>query len=319
MTLSCSAKPKTSVVIPLYKSTAFRDGIKANIQAMPETGVEILISDRHCYDDSIDYFREYYADDNRVRCIQHQDKLDWVGHINALLKEAQGEYWRFLPHDDLSPAGTLESLIKALDENPQMVLAYGPTQAIEADGHALPDKYRLAPHPLEAEQGWTLDLVLQMFWKSYFDGAFKGLIRRDLILEKQLWIRSTKAQVFPERCWLFALCLLGPFQFVSEAMYIKRFHQDSLHTNWIITGDSFTNIGQTMEAYIDQLLGKGPVANYCIRDIQLNAQCMAQWQDKQVGERPLYKAFSDILDTQIRRLELPLMTTGQDKGNASQQ
>lgn len=286
-----STTPRVSVVIPLYRSARFIDTIIANIEAMPASDVEILISDRHCHDDTIDRLETRYARDHRVRCLKHRDDIDWVGHINALLKEARGEYWRFLPHDDLSPPGSLEALMKALDLHPEAVIAYGPTQAIDGEGKRLPERDRPHPHPRQAEQGWTLGLVLEMFWAGYFDGAFKGLVRRELVMENQLLIKSTLGQVFPERCWLFALCLLGRFHFVREATYIKRFYEGSTSSQWTITGKNFRSAALVMTSYLRNLL-KPPLACwYGEADLWLNAQQMARWQDDpQKGPRPPYQA-----------------------------
>jgi glycosyltransferase involved in cell wall biosynthesis len=55
--------PRVSVAIPLYRSARFMDIIIANIEAMPKQDIEILISDRHCFDDTIDRLMERYATD----------------------------------------------------------------------------------------------------------------------------------------------------------------------------------------------------------------------------------------------------------------
>ncbi len=300
-----SMQPRTTVVIPLFKSAQFIDSIIANVDAMPANDVEILISDRHCYDDIIDLLAERYAMDHRVRCIKHHDKLDWVGHINALLEESQGEYWRLLPHDDISPPGSIEALIAALDANTDAILAYGPTQAIDIEGYPLPERDRSTPHPVEAEHGWNFGLVLEMFWKGYFDGAFKGLVRRQLVIENELLIRSTRDQIWPERCWLFALCLLGRFHFVPEATYVKRFYEGSVHSRWTITGSNFLSAARIMTEYLHDLLGPGPACWYGTQDLWLNALRVAQWQDDPVGDRPNYRAAPCTKSDLIRKLPLP--------------
>ena len=303
---SPSIQPRTTVVIPLFQSARFIDTIITNIDAMPTRGVEILISDRHCYDDTIDRLAERYAGDPRIRCIKHRDTLDWVGHINTLLDEAQGEYWRFLPHDDLSPPGSLEALIMALDANADAILAYGPTFAIDGEGLPLPGQVRSKPHPAEAEDGWTLGLVLQMFWKGYFNGAFKGLIRRKIVMDNRLHIRSTRAQIYPERCWLFALSLLGRFHFVREASYIKRFHDGSVHSRWKITGRNALSAARIMSGYMHDLLGPGPVCSYGTQDLWLNARRVARWRDVAAGPRPQYRPSPFVQGDLIRSLPLPL-------------
>ena len=296
---------QATVVIPLFKSARFFDTIIANIDAIPARNIEILISDRHCYDDTIDRLAERYAGNPQIRCLKYRDKLDWVEHINTLLEEAQGDYWRFLPHDDLSPAGSLEALISALDSNADAILAYGPTRAIDGEGRPLPERDRPNPHPVEAEDGWTLGLVLQMFWKGYFDGAFKGLIRRKIVMENKLLIRSTREQIFPERCWLFALCLLGRFHFVPEATYVKRFYEGSVHSRWTITGENFLSAAQVMSEYLHNLLGPGAACQYGTQDLWLNARRLAQWQDNPVEERPHYCATISSQSDLIRKQPLP--------------
>jgi len=305
--------PRVSVAIPLYRSARFIDTIIANIEAMPKDGVEILISDRHCYDDTIEKLMERYATDHRVRFFKSNDGLDWVGNINFLLSVARGEYWRFLPHDDISPVGSLEALIAALDIHEDAILAYGPTMAIDLEDHRLSERDRWSPHPDEADTGWKLGIILEMFWKGYFDGGFKGLIRRTKIIENKLLIRSTLHQIFPERCWLFALCLLGSFCFVPEALYIKRYYPGSTHTYWKITGLNYYSAAWVMSIYVLDLLGPSLARTYSVLDLWLNARSRAQWQNnRNGGEMPSYRSAPDLFFWIINRTLLSKISWLQD-------
>ncbi|MDB4285301.1 glycosyltransferase family 2 protein [bacterium] len=292
--------------IPLFRSARFIDTIIANIEAINMPDVEVLISDRHCLDNTIDRLAKHYTDDPRVRCIRQKDELDWVGNLNALLQEAQGEYWRFLPHDDISPPGSLEALVSALETNADAILAYGPTRAIDGEGRPLPERDKPSPHPEEAQEGWTFGLVLQMFWKGYFYGALKGLIRRKTVMDKNLLIRSITNQILPERCWQFALCLLGRYVFVPEATYVKRFYEGSVHSHWKITGLNFLSAAHVMSSYLYDLLDHEAAYCYGTRDLWLNARSRAKWQDKPAGERPRYQAAPDAHIDILRNLQLPL-------------
>lgn len=292
--------PRVSVVIPLYHSAPFFDSIAANIAAALRRDTEIIVSDRHGGDDTIERLTTLFRADPRVRFLKHRDGLDWVGHINTLLVAARGEYWRLLPHDDLSPPGSLEALVSALDAHPEAVLAYGPTRAIDGAGHRLPERDRPFPHPERAAYCWDLGLALEMFWLGHFDGAFKGLIRRDRILRERLLIRGTVGQVLPERCWLFALCLLGPFRFVPEALYVKRFYPGSAHTRWEITGRNYYSAAQAMSHYLWKLLDPLPARWYGLQDIWLNARRRA------VG-RPQYLAAPGLLPPLLGTARLPTL------------
>ena len=299
-------QPKTTVVIPLFRSARFIESIIANIDAIPAHGVEILISDRHCYDDTIDRLAERYAKDPRVQCLKHRDKLNWVEHINTLLEVARGDYWQFQPHDDLFPPGSLDALIAALDSNPDAILTYGPMEAIDINGRPIPTRNCLTPHPVEAEYGWTLGLVLQMFWKWYFSHAFKGLIRRKIVMDNGLLIRSTRDQILPERCWLFALCLLGCFHFVPKATYKKRIYQDSLTSLWTVTEHHFLSAARVMTGYLHDLVKLEPACWYGTRDLWLNALRRARWQNNRLGETPHYLIAPGAQSELIRKLHLPL-------------
>ena len=284
--------PRVSVVIPLYRSKRFLSSITANIDAMPDSDVEIIVSDRHCYDDSIDILAERYSADSRVRCLKRTDKLDWVQHLNELIKESQGVYWRFLAHDDLSPAGSLEALIAVLDSRSDLILAYGPITAIDWAGERLPARDRTRPIPDMRGREWDLDLSLSLFWCGYFSGAFKGLIRRAAILDNGLFIRGTRDQIYPERCWLFALSLVGPFQFVPEAKYLKRFYADSTHAQWRISSRNVYSAAWVMSGYAWDLLSPGAVRLYAVLDIWYNARALGKWfSGLKTGMRPAYRPY----------------------------
>jgi glycosyltransferase involved in cell wall biosynthesis len=273
--------PRVSVGIPLYRSARFIDTIVANIEAMPKTGIEILISDRHGYDDTIDRLRARYGADPRIRFFQKRDELDWVGNINFLLQQARGEYWRFLAHDDLSPPGSLELLIAALDTHPDAVLAYARIEAVDLEGKPIPRSGdHWYPQPKQADEHWNLGVALEMGWNFFhFDGAFQGLVRRAALVENDLLIRSTLGQVFPERGWQFALCLLGRFHFVPEASYIKTYYPASTHRRWQTTGRNLHSLAWAYSANLWRLLGPFEARCYAIWDVWWNARKLARWQD----------------------------------------
>lgn len=211
--------------------------------------VEILVSDRHCHDDTLARLRARFSDDEQIRFLEAEDGLDWVSHINLLLKEGRGAYWRLLPHDDISPRGSLEALARALDQDQQAILTYGPTRAIDGAGAPLADKDRPRPHPVSEGEPWKLGLSLDMFWEGYFNGAFKGMLRRQPILDAGHLIAPTRDLIFSERAWLFGVCLLGPLRFVEEAPYVKRFHEQSTHAQWKIAPRHIVSATQVMIGY----------------------------------------------------------------------
>lgn len=287
--------PRVSVGIPLFRSRRFLDVIAANIDAMPREGIEVLVSDRHGDDDALEALERRFRGDRRLRFFRAGDRLDWVHNVNFLLSEARGEYWRLLPHDDTSPAGSLEALVSALDAQPDALLAFGPTLALDLEGARLPDKDQPSPMPAAARDAWTLELALEMHWKKHFLGAFKGLVRRRVLAEEGLLVRGTPGQVFAERCWLFGLCLLGRFVFVEDAPYFKRLYAASTHRQWAISGRSHRAAARCMIGYLWDLVADRRARLYGAGDLWLNARRRASWQDARGDRRslPTYRPLGD--------------------------
>jgi hypothetical protein len=67
---------------------------------------------------------------------------------------------------------------------------------------------------------------------DYFNGAFKGLFRRQLVDRHRLFIEPTWQLQYSERCWLFAMSLLGKFHFMESYQYLKRVYPGSTHAQW---------------------------------------------------------------------------------------
>ena len=107
--------PTISIVIPLFKSRRFVRVIYTNIKRLENENLEIIISDRHCYDNAIDILKGLLKSDERVRFIQSDDKIGWVDHFNELLQIAQGTYFMWMPHDDSFPRGYVKSLVESLE------------------------------------------------------------------------------------------------------------------------------------------------------------------------------------------------------------
>lgn len=297
---------KVTVGIPLFRSAPFFEHILANIRAMDGMDVEVLISDRHCHDDTIDRLSASLSGQPHIRFLKAEDGLDWVGNINLLLRESTGEYFRFMPHDDLSPKGSLEALVGSMDADPGSMLAYGPTKAIDLVGNHLPLLDKPAPHPVAAAHSWNLDLALRMKWIGYFDGAFKGLIRMKQIREKGLFIRSSRDQIWPERCWLFALMLEGRFIFVPDALYMKRFYSGSVHSQWRIDGSHYLSVSEVMQSYVRDIFSDPGLVRYCCEDIRSNAQRLSAWAGAAGVPRPDYVPFDAEGSHFFRSLDLPL-------------
>lgn len=258
-----------SVVIPLFKSAPFLEAISQNISILlQDRTVEIVVSDRHIYDDTSDRLARRFGRQPRVRILQATDALSWVQHTNLLLREGRGRYWHYLPHDDLSPPGAIAALLDALQGSPDAVLSVGGIQAISTGGARLEEQDWAA-----ATCGsWTVGTALRSFWTRRPLGALTGLVRRDKILFNGLYLRGTLSPVHSERAWLFGLSLLGGFAGIGETTLVKRYHDRQSSLGWLTTPETILEAGRILSRYARSQLTERTVREYVLADIAANVE-----------------------------------------------
>jgi len=276
--------PRISCLIPLYRSGAFFDIICDNIDAHLPEDAEILVSDRHGLDDTADRLAARYAQERRVRIVSRLDEADWISNINDLIRAATGKYFRIIPHDDTATRCSSMRLVEALDTNDDAVLAYGIVRAIDLSGAPLPHRDELNATESPTSKSWRQEDALSMFWQNRFLGAFKGVIRSELVRSRELLIRKTPTLILSERVWLFALSLTGRFQFVPDSVLVKRYYDGSTSSTWQYTSKIFADIVDLMLNYIDSLIADPVLRAQARRSVIENGQ--ARVKAMEFGEPP---------------------------------
>jgi len=265
-----AAAPLVSVGIPLYRSRRFLDNIIANIEAIEYGNVELLVSDRHLLDDTLETLRRRYRADGRFRFLAGTDGLSWVENFNLLLRESRGKYALWLPHDDSYPANYIGELVAALERTPDAVLAFGRVEQVSLDGF-LPTR-PFSPPPISAEAAWSLSASLRMLmlWQLWF--AFRGMVRRDVVEKSDLYLRQTYRNVRADIYWVFALSLRGRLLFVPSCTCVKRFYRTSAGAEWRVGVRQSANACRVLRSYLNDyarsrreaLLGQLAVFPWCL-------------------------------------------------------
>ncbi len=222
--------PLISVGIPLYRSLRFLDNILSNIEAIEYENVEFIISDRHLFDNTLDLLREKYQKDNRFHFLQGTDQLNWVEHFNLILRNCRGKYALWMGHDDAYPSNYLPDLARALEANPDATLAFGKVEPVSLDGF-LP-VFPFVPPPLDPQEKWSVASSVRLLTLWHLWIAFRGLIRRDVVVESNLYIRQTYLNIRADIYWVFGLSLKGPLCYVPSCCCTKRFHRSSGGADW---------------------------------------------------------------------------------------
>lgn len=114
---------KVSVLIPTYNSEKHLVECLDSVLAQDFADMEIVVSDDCSADGTVEIIRTYAARDGRIRWWQNPLNLGFVPNHNQLLKQAGGDYLKFIHADDkfLSELA-ISKMAKALDKHPSVVL-----------------------------------------------------------------------------------------------------------------------------------------------------------------------------------------------------
>jgi glycosyltransferase involved in cell wall biosynthesis len=218
---------KVTIAVPLCRSAPFFSIVTNTLRAFEYPNLEFLISDRHQEDDTIERLRDTFSGDSRFRFLLARDELNWVAHYNLLLREASGDYFVWISHDDSYSPDFIGKLAEALDRNPDAVVAYARVERINMAGEVLthitpkiPDSYK-APGPLTA-------------YRTALSGGlqFHGLFRRKWLLDRELWIRPTVHNIGADMLWIFTVAMIGRTVYVDSCTFWKRDHALNTHKTW---------------------------------------------------------------------------------------
>lgn len=225
------AMPKTTVAIPLHASMRFIDVVSANLDRLPRSDIEIIISDRTQRDEAFDVLQSRHSSDPRIVWISTSEDLGWVDHYNDLLRRARGEYMCWMPHDDDFPENYIEVLAGGLDADASALLAFGtltrldisvdPPRSSEAQGASL--RLGELPRGLEAVR-------LAKDWNAVL--AFRGLFRREPIVSRRMFLCDWAGQQGADVVWVQMVAAAGHVLFRPETGCVKRRYPESTHRSW---------------------------------------------------------------------------------------
>jgi hypothetical protein len=138
--LAENAQPLVSIVMPTYKTEHLYDALGS---ALNQTyrNLEILVCD-DCPTDEIERIcADLSQHDPRVRYVRNPDAGKDIGRLNHVLclKEARGEFIKFLNDDDLLDLECVERMLDSFRRYPDVTLVTSKRQRIDQHGEPLAD------------------------------------------------------------------------------------------------------------------------------------------------------------------------------------
>jgi hypothetical protein len=204
-----SGAPRVVVGVPVRDSAHFLPETLATIAAQDHPRLEVVISDDASRDGTVDVCRDFAARDARFRVVVHREPRGWIGNYNSLLAHASGDYFCWMPHDDLYDPGYVRTLVALLEARPDAVVAHAAGTLVDGAGRPL------GPVPSARALDGTrsrLARALRHVWSTERakGRAFRGVFRTAAL-------RATRGlrpvHFAADSLLMFELSLRGPFAY----------------------------------------------------------------------------------------------------------
>jgi glycosyltransferase involved in cell wall biosynthesis len=129
------AAPKVSVVVPVFDRERFVAATVASVLAQTMPSFELIVFDDGSRDGSLALCRRLAASDERIRVVAGPNEgVASARNRGLAATDRRSQYVIFLDSDDIWEPDTLEVLIEALEDRPELVSAYGLADCIDPDG-----------------------------------------------------------------------------------------------------------------------------------------------------------------------------------------
>jgi glycosyltransferase involved in cell wall biosynthesis len=211
-----SSAPRVTVGLPVYNGAATLESAVRPLLAQTFSDFELLISDNASTDATPEITARLAREDARVRVVRQAVNLGANGNYSFVAENARGSLLKWASASDWIAPSFLERCVKALDANPDAVLAAPRTRLFEGNPEGAVgvnydgDFDLLAATPLARLE--------QFFASERLNNAFNGLIRLSALRQTRL----VEPYLCADIVLMGHLALLGKFVLVDEVLYYRR-------------------------------------------------------------------------------------------------
>jgi glycosyltransferase involved in cell wall biosynthesis len=207
--------PRLTLGLPVYNGERFLAQALDALLAQTFADFELIISDNGSTDRTGDIGRRYEAKDRRVRYVLHPENRGAAFNHNFVIKQAHGEFFKWVSDDDLYAPDLLQRCIDALDSRPEIALAHAWTAFIDDDGQII----HATDYPLSTDVADPVERFRSHLYTQGGDDIY-GIIRMAVLRQVALHGSYHLA----DRTFVAELALHGPFHNVPDFLYFRRDH-----------------------------------------------------------------------------------------------
>jgi glycosyltransferase involved in cell wall biosynthesis len=132
------SEPLVSILVPTYNGERFLRPALRSALDQSYRSIEVVVGDDGSTDGTAQILAAVAASDPRVRVVRHETNLGAFENPIALLREARGEYVKFLLHDDVLATDCVRDLLRGMQTSPEVSMAFSRRILIGEDGRPVP-------------------------------------------------------------------------------------------------------------------------------------------------------------------------------------
>ena len=210
--------PTVSIALPVYNGENYLRESIGSILRQTFEDFELLLLDNASTDGTREICQESVEQDGRVRYFPSEVNRGLIWNHNRGVEPARGRYFMWLEHDDLIADEYVRRCVKALDDNPKIVLTYTNGIIIDANGKRIDETSNRFDNSSPSSRigsvarGHTLG-----------DAEF-GLMRIETLKKTAL-----HRYIIPSEIVLLCeIATHGPFALIPEHLFLRRHHADEV-------------------------------------------------------------------------------------------
>lgn len=210
-----SLQPRLTLGLPVYNGARFLAESLDALRAQTFTDFELIVSDNASTDATGEVATAYAQSDPRIRYVRHPVNRGSAFNHNYVLRQARGEFFKWVSDDDLYAPELLQRCIAGLDARPEAVLAHAWTAFIDDSGQVT----RAVEYPLTTDVPNAPARFRSLLYTQGGDDIY-GVIRTSVLAR----VPDHGSHHLADRTWVAELALHGPFHNVPMHLYFRRDH-----------------------------------------------------------------------------------------------
>lgn len=228
--------PKVSVILPNYNHEKYLNERINSILKQTFADFELIILDDASTDNSLQIIEKY--EDPRIKAViknKHNSGSTFIQWQKGF-KEVEGEYIWIAESDDSCKLNFLETLVKALDDNPKLALAFSSSEWINNLGQPV----HSPPH--ETDKTWHTN---EIFSTDFLKGntiynASSTVFRKNFITDEIDFQELSQYKYVGD--WYFWVQLLNGHEArrINQRLNYFRRHENNVSTKADSEGLQFT-------------------------------------------------------------------------------